>query len=145
MPGVRRFEDLIAWQISVELRDEVYKLTASGPSSDDYKFRQQIRDAASSAPRNLAEGFERFNPREFARFANIAKGSLAETQNHLKHGLDQDYFKKADFDRVWTIACRAIGTTTNLFKYLQSRRNCEDFQPNTRRHPRNEDPRTLEP
>jgi len=131
MAGVRTFEELIAWQSSVELRDEIFKLTASGPASRNFDFRDQIRDSASSAPRNIAEGFRRFNPKEFANFANIAKGSLGETQNHLKHGLTERYLTQEDFDRVWPMACRAAAITTNLFKYLSSCRHRPNFRPSS--------------
>jgi four helix bundle protein len=66
--GVDRFEDLVVWQRADELRREVLEFTSTGPPSRDFKFRDQIRDAASSAARNTAEGFGRFRPLEFARF-----------------------------------------------------------------------------
>jgi len=52
----------------------------------------QIRDAASSAPRNIAEGFGRYKPREFSQYLRIANGSLMETSNHLRDGVDRRYF-----------------------------------------------------
>jgi len=93
--GVRCFDDLIAYQLAVGLRDAVYAMTAGTVEARDRRFRDQIRDAAASAPRNLAEGFGRFSPREFARFATIARGSITETQNHLRHGLRQRYFSQS--------------------------------------------------
>ena len=63
MRGVKRFEDLDIWQLSVELRDEINRLTDAGPVAKDFAFRNQIRDSASSAPRNIAEGVGRFRPR----------------------------------------------------------------------------------
>jgi four helix bundle protein len=86
MPGVYRIEDLIAWQLACELRDEIFRLTASGPASRDFDFRDQIRDASSSAARNLAEGFDLFKPRLFAKHARIARGSLGETSDCLLEG-----------------------------------------------------------
>ena len=76
MPGARRFEDLIVWQLAVKIRDRIDILMKSGPASRDFKFHDQIRDSAASAPRNTAEGFLRFNPSEFAYFLNIARASL---------------------------------------------------------------------
>jgi len=81
--GIRDFRDLVAWQLSYELKCEVFAFTASGPASKDFKYRDQIRDASASAPRNIAEGFGRFRPREFARYLEYARASLMETQNHL--------------------------------------------------------------
>jgi hypothetical protein len=56
MAGVMRFEDLDAWKLAVELRDLVYRLTDSGKVLRDTDFRSQIRDSASSPPRNISEG-----------------------------------------------------------------------------------------
>lgn len=81
--GVRRFEDLVCWQLAQELSREVFAATASGPAATDFRFRDQIRDSAASAARNIAEGFGRFSPADFARFLRYAKGSLAETRHHL--------------------------------------------------------------
>jgi hypothetical protein len=47
--GVKRFEDFDAYQLSRELRDLVYRMTAAGPVLGDRKFREQIKDAAAKA------------------------------------------------------------------------------------------------
>jgi len=49
----------------------------------DFKFRDQLADAAASGPRNLAEGFGRFFHPDFAKFARIAKASEEEVLNHF--------------------------------------------------------------
>jgi len=72
MAVAKRFEDLICWQVAVKLRDLVCRMIEQGPVLKDFRFRDQIRDSACSAPRNIAEGFARFDPPEFAHFLNIA-------------------------------------------------------------------------
>jgi four helix bundle protein len=119
MAGVTRFEDLVVWQLAVRIRDTVYALTSSGAGSRDFAFRDQIRDAASSAPRNIAEGFLRYNPPEFAQFMNIAKGSLGETQNHLLHGREEKYYSQQEFTEVWGLTCRALRAANRLHAYLR--------------------------
>jgi hypothetical protein len=57
MPGVRRYEDLEAWQLADKLKREVYALTASGAAAKDFEFRNQIRASAASSTKNIAEGF----------------------------------------------------------------------------------------
>jgi four helix bundle protein len=119
MAAVKRFEDLIVWQLAVAVRDAVYVLTGGGGASCDFAFRQQIRDSAGSAPRNIAEGFQRYNPPQFAQFMNIAKGSLAETQNHLLHGRHQGYFSEQEFTDAWRLTCRAPRAANRLHAYLR--------------------------
>src|SRR5262249_42600953 len=81
--GVRRVQDLVVWQLSREIERRVFAVTATSPAVGDRDYCLQIRKSSSSAARNIAEGFGRFRPREFARFVRIARGSLEETKDHL--------------------------------------------------------------
>lgn len=83
---VDKFEDLDAWQVADELRLELYALTATGPASQDFKFCNQIRDAASSATRNISEGFGRYYPGDFAHFMDFSIASVMEIQDCLRDG-----------------------------------------------------------
>jgi len=86
----------------------------------DFKFRDQIRDSSSSSTRNMAEGFGRYSPRDFAKFLRIARGSLMETHNSAGAGLKKGYFNAADTDRMQRLAARSSTATTRLIAYLDS-------------------------
>ena len=120
VPGVKRYEDLIAWQLAYELQRAVFALTATGAASTDFKFRDQIRDSSSSATRNIAEAFGRWAPAEFARFLRIARGSLNETHNSVRDGRDRGYFTAEDAHRMQLVAGRAAKAITRLIRYLES-------------------------
>jgi len=120
MAGVRRYEDLDCWRLSYELQQLVFAKTAVGKVVRDGKFCDQIRESSRSAPRNIAEGFGRFSPAEFRRFLMIARGSLTETHNHLRHGHDQQYFDDGTFEQLSKLSARAAIATTRLMKYLES-------------------------
>jgi four helix bundle protein len=100
----KRFEDLAAWRLAAQLRREVLAFTAKPPASDDVTFCDQIRDSSRPAARNTAEGFGRYYPKEFAHFLRIAAGSLAETVNHLRDGLEQGYLTRAQHERLTRLA-----------------------------------------
>ena len=51
-----------------------------------------MRDAVRSPPRNIAEGFGRYNPAEFAQFLDVAVASLDELDNHLRDGVEAGLF-----------------------------------------------------
>jgi four helix bundle protein len=119
--GVKCFEDLVCWQLSHSLKCEVSAFTASGPSSRDFRYRDQIRDSSASAPSNIAEGFGRYRPREFARYLEIARASLMETQNHLIDGHDRGYVDDRLFARLRNLSTSALRTTTSLMRYQQER------------------------
>jgi four helix bundle protein len=54
-----------------------------GGLQHDFKFRDQLREAAESAPRLIAEGFGRWGHREFARYLVMAKAEVMEVMNDL--------------------------------------------------------------
>jgi four helix bundle protein len=121
--GVRDFRELVCWQLSYELKCEVLAFLESGPASRDFKYRDQIKDASSSAPRNIAEGFGRFRPGDFARFLEIARASLIETRNHLIDGRDRGYLENPLYSRLQNLARAALKATTNLM--LAKKRDAE--------------------
>ena len=117
--GVRDFRDLVAWRLSYQLKCEVFAFTATGPAAKDFKYRDQIRDSSASAPRNIAEGFGRFRPAEFARFLEFARASLVETENHLVDGRDRGYLDATLHSRLFNLTRSALRVTTNLLRSKQ--------------------------
>jgi four helix bundle protein len=111
-------EDLDAWQLAVALRDQVFEFTAAPAARRFGSFCDQIQRSSSSVPANIAEGFRRYKPRDFARYLRIALGSLGETQTHLEHARTQKYISEEDFARAWRTSCRAIGACSRLRSYL---------------------------
>jgi len=120
MVALKRYEELEVWQLATRLRDKVFALTESGPASRNFKFRDQIRTSSSSAPANIAEGFGRFKPREFAYFMRIARGSLLETRNHVQDGRTKQYFSEEDTKDLLMLQVRATIAATRLVTYLDS-------------------------
>lgn len=72
-------ENLQIWKESVSFVEAIYTGTKAWPKEEMYGLTSQIRRAAVSIPANLAEGVGRGTRRETARFAQIALGSLYET------------------------------------------------------------------
>src|SRR5262245_11374708 len=118
---VRRFEDLKCWQLASQLKRKVYAVIGRPRVAKDFDFCDQIRDSARSAPRNIAEGFGRYRPAENARFCEIAKGSLTETENHLLDALEQGYVTKDEWKELSELADHAIRRTTKYIVYLKGR------------------------
>jgi four helix bundle protein len=77
------YRELKVWQLGVDLALEIYRLTADFPKTEQYGLTSQLRRASVSIPSNIAEGHARKTRREMQRFANIAKGSLAELETQL--------------------------------------------------------------
>jgi four helix bundle protein len=114
-----RFEDLVVWQLSHELQNEIIAFTARAVCAGDLRFCDQIRDSARSSTRNTAEGFGRFAPLEFARFLRIAAGSLHETKNHLQDARERGYLDAAEYDQLRRLTLRALKANIRLQVYLR--------------------------
>lgn len=112
--GARSFRDLVCWQLAMALSESVVAFTGRLPARTDRKFCEQIRACASSAPANIAEGFARFAPREFARSLVIARGELAETESRLADALLRGYLTDAQHAEAATLAKRAFVATSRL-------------------------------
>ena len=93
MVGLKRPEDFDVWKLAWELKRRVFALTATLPATSDRRFCDDIRRAARSGPDLVAEGYYRFNPREFHRFLNDAKASLGEVRNQLLHAKDEKFIE----------------------------------------------------
>jgi len=120
--GAKRYQHLVCWKLADELAREVFSITDAGSVAKDFKFCDQIRGSSASAGANIAEGFGRYRPAEFARFLDIARGSLTETHNHLRVGCDRGYFPESDRDRLSLLTGRAAIATTRLIRYLRGRK-----------------------
>ena len=95
MSRVERFEDLIAWQKARALAARIHGVVNAGTFGRDFSFRNQLWSAALSVPSNIAEGFERFGPGEFAHFLSIAKASCAEVRSDLYVAHDVGHIDEA--------------------------------------------------
>ena len=101
---IEEFEDLIAWRKARELAREVYRVTRQGAFAKDYGLSSQIQRAAVSIMSNIAEGFERGNPREFHQFLSVAKASCADVRSQLDVALDAGYLDEASFQELMRLA-----------------------------------------
>jgi len=120
MPGANRFEKLVVWQRMHELNIEIWQATTRGAAGRDFRFANQLRDAADSAERNVVEGFGRFNPTEFARFLDISRASALEAQTLLRKGLEVGYWNEDEFGRLDTLVRRGLQTVAKFQRYLRS-------------------------
>jgi four helix bundle protein len=90
---MQHFTKLLVWQRSHKLVLAIYGVSVGFPRSEQYGLTSQLRRAALSVPTNIAEGSKRQGQSDFARFLNIAEGSLAETEYLLIVSRDLGYLE----------------------------------------------------
>jgi four helix bundle protein len=122
--GVRRFEDLIAWQLADELHRQVLEFTDTFPVRSDRNFCNQIRTASRSAKTNTSEGFGRYYRREFIRFLRIAAASLQEAKDHLHEAKQRKFIDEDKYTGMVRLTLRALKANIRLQHSL--RRNGRD-------------------
>jgi four helix bundle protein len=119
--SISQFRELRAWQLGMDLTEQVYLLTKSFPQSEIYGLTSQIRRSAVSIPSNLAEGHGRTSTKEFLQFIAISCGSICEleTQILLSHRLK--YIETDDFDKILPLLIETSKTIRGLQKALRQR------------------------
>ena len=129
MAGWKDFREIGAWQLANDLKLLAYEIVKRSTAANDFKFRDQLRDSARSAPRNIAEGFGRFKHKEFAQFARVAKGSEAEVLNHFIDAVESGYMSKEEFPRFEHAARKALKAVNGLIHYLETTPDPPQFGP----------------
>lgn len=112
------FEKLNVWQLAVEFADAIYAATAGFPAAERFGLTSQIRRSAVSVSANIAEGSGRGTKRDFARFVEIAFGSLMETISHLtickRQSLLNETCYRTLYDQASTLARMLSGLRRSL-------------------------------
>lgn len=124
MASVKRFEDLECWKEARALVKTVYAITNRKKFSQDFELKNQLRRSAVSVMANIAEGFHRNSNKDFMKFLDYSRSSIAETLSHCYVALDQEYIAESDVetlkqqaDLIW----RKINTFISyLNKHTQS-------------------------
>jgi four helix bundle protein len=121
VPGWRSHEEIIAWQLASELKNQVYGLIEADPRIQrDVRFRDHLDGAVSSAPRLIAEGFGRYLPGDFSGYLRKANGELKETIECLRDGVDRGYFTQEQIVPLQRLCKRASKAATGLIAYLRT-------------------------
>jgi four helix bundle protein len=104
MAKVNGFMDLIGWQKSMDLVEEVYRVSASFPADERFGLTAQVRRAAVSIPSNVAEGYGRSTKADYIRFIDIAKGSANEVETQLRIAQRLRFVKVQNSERALAMA-----------------------------------------
>ena len=104
MATIKRFEDLECWQEARKFVQIIYQLTKHESFSKDFRLVSQITSSAVSSMANIAEGFHRKSNRDFMKFLDYSRSSVAETLSHCYVALDQNYVTQEDLS---TAKCQA--------------------------------------
>ncbi len=120
MGTIKRFEDIECWQGARVLVGLIYKLTKKQGFSKDFDLVSQIRRSAVSSMANIAEGFHRKSTRDFLKFLDYSRASIAETVSHGYVALDQGYITDSEMKEMRNHADIVWKKVNSLITYLKS-------------------------
>lgn len=121
MASFKKFTDILAWQKSHKFVLNIYRLSESFPTTEQFGLTSQIRRAAVSITSNIVEGFDRGSNKEFKQFLIIARSSLSECQNQLLIAKDLGFMTQKDFEKMAADSVEIHKMINGLIKNLQTR------------------------
>ncbi|SRR5260221_6078370 len=98
------FEKLEVWHKAIAFADLVYLCTRGFPADERFGLTNQMRRAAVSISSNIAEGTSRISKADFARFIEIASGSLFEVVSQSFIGKSQRFLTQQQFQQLYAAA-----------------------------------------
>lgn len=112
------FEKLDVWQDAIAFADTIYQVTRTFPERERFGLTNQLRRAAVSISANIAEGSSRTSRQDFARFVEIATGSLFEVVSESVIAKRQQFLSESHFIEIYGAAEKQGKMLTGLRRSL---------------------------
>jgi len=109
---------LEAWKKSMDLVEDIYKVSNSMPTEEKYGLISQMRRAAVSVPSNIAEGAGRRTISEFINFLSISIGSLSELDTQVELSYRLKYLNEDSYSILLNKIDKCKALTYGLRKQL---------------------------
>jgi four helix bundle protein len=110
------FRSLKVWQHAQRLAAECGRAAKRFPDVDQKVLAGQLLRASTSVPLNIAEGSARKGSKEFRRYLDIARGSLAEVESALDLARELEYIDATEYARLDAIATETAKTLWGLLR-----------------------------
>ena len=119
----KSFEELDCWQAAKEVRVYIEKIIAKLPASEKFDLSDNMKRAARSATRNIAEGFGRFYYQENIRFCRQSRGSQQELIDDLITCRDNNYITEEEYQTYRKALDRSLNILNGYLRYLQKQKD----------------------
>jgi len=112
------FEKLDVWQKAIDFANLVYNETRAFPAEERFGLTNQLRRTAVPISSNIAEGSSRSSKSDFARFLEIAAGSVFEVVSQAFIAQHQGFWSDVQFRRIYNDAEELSRMLSGLRKSL---------------------------
>lgn len=117
-----KFEKLSVWHKAIDFADQIYLLTSAFPDSERFGLVSQMRRAAVSVSSNIAEGCSRGSETDYARFLEIAAGSVFESVTQAVIARNQKFLTEPLYQEIYADAEELSRMLSGLRATLKSTR-----------------------
>ena len=112
------YKTLKAWQHAQRLAIACVRASRGFPDYEQNALADQLRRACYSVPLNIAEGNTRHGSREYRRFLDTARGSLAEVETIIEIARELGYVRPAEFGRLEALVTETGRTLYGLLRKI---------------------------
>lgn len=98
---MQNYKELKVWSLAHQFTLQVYECTKTFPKEEIFGLVNQLRRSASSIGANIAEGCGRGTQNDFAKFLQIALGSVNESEYFVILSNDLKYINTLEFDHLY--------------------------------------------
>ena len=119
------FEQLDVWQKAIDFADVIYNESRAFPAEERFGLTNQLRRAVVSISSNIAEGSSRSSKNDFARFTEIAAGSVFEVVSQAFIARRQSFLGENEFRKVYADAEELSRMLSGLRRSLLSTLNSQ--------------------
>lgn len=119
------FEELEIWKKTRIFKQNIALLVKTLPSDEKYRLTDQIIRSSRSINALIAEGHGRFTYPDQIHFCIQARGSLAETFNHLIDASDENYISIQQLSDLKADAKEIERMLNGYIKYLRTKKEEE--------------------
>ena len=99
----------------------MYELTGNFPDEERFGLTNQMRRAAVSVSSNIAEGSSRVSRMDFARFVEIATGSLFEVVSQTTIAFRRKMIVQSNYNEIYAAAEKQSKMLSGLRRSLSEK------------------------
>ncbi len=125
------FEELELWKKARLFKNEIRVLTKTFPAEEKFRLTDQIIRSSRSVTAVISEGHGRFTYPDQIHFCIMARGSLAETVNHLFEAFDEEFITLEKMTDLKTKAKEVERLINGYLVYLRKKRDEEKKKPDS--------------
>jgi len=114
----KSFEELQCWQAARKARLYIEKIIMKLPAAEKFDLIDNMRRAARSSTRNIAEGFGRFHYQENIQYCRQSRGSQHELVDDLITCHDNKYITESEYTEGRQLFDKSIGLFNGYINYL---------------------------